>query len=229
MDEADEVGIGRMRLARRKGACPARAAGETPFPAPGVCFDLLQTAQASSLGKGIVPSMKPLSTIALKGRGLPLWLAVGHFIFRAPARLKRMDLPLFLLRLSVSPRGRGDYARIERLTRRWLRLPGLQGRNTCYLRSLVLFRFLDPGDADLCLHFGIDEPESPEERLHGHAWVSLDRIGLNPPPYALQGRLREIYRFSFLNGGSSTSGAKFAGAMFQNDVLYPEPEPPKRV
>ncbi|MBU4315968.1 MAG: lasso peptide biosynthesis protein [Proteobacteria bacterium] len=173
--------------------------------------------------------MKPLSTIALKGKGLPLWLSVGHFIFRAPTRLKRMDLPLFLLRLAVSSRRGADFLRIERLSRRWFRLPCLRNRNTCYLRSLVLFRFLDPGDADLCLHFGIDEPESPEERLHGHAWVSLDGIGLNPPPSAIQGRLREIYRFSLLNGGSSTSGAKFAGAMFQNDALYPEPELPKRV
>ncbi len=152
----------------------------------------------------------------LPGSGLPLWLAVGHFLVRAPARLARSELPPFLARVATQPRDGANFIRIERLLRRWLRLFPLRSRDTCYLRSLVLFRFIDPRGGDLCVHFGVDEPR-PGDRLHGHAWVSLDGQPLNPPATLAEGRLREIYRFSTLNGGSSTSGATSAAAMMCRD------------
>src|SRR5271167_4616914 len=94
----------------------------------------------------------------LPGTGLPLWLAVGHFILRAPARLARSELPAFLARIAAQPRDGSDFPRIARLSRRWLRLFPLRSRDTCYLRSLALFRFIDARGGDLCVHFGVDEP-----------------------------------------------------------------------
>jgi glycosyltransferase involved in cell wall biosynthesis len=163
----------------------------------------------------------PISQATLAGSGLPLWLGVGHFISRAPARLGRTELPVFLTRLASQPRGDADYERVARLTHRWLRLPGLRSRDTCYLRSLVLFRYVSGNGGDLCVHFGVDEPRHSGERLHGHAWVSLEGRALNPPESLAQGRLREIYRFSSRDGGSSASGAAFAGAMMRRGGEFP--------
>jgi hypothetical protein len=162
----------------------------------------------------------------MSGSGLPLWLAVGHFILRAPARLARTELPVFLARIAAEPRDGSNFPRVDRLARRWLRLPLVRSRNTCYLRSLVLFRFVNPNDGDLSLHFGVDEPRSAVERLHGHAWVTLHGQALNPPGTLLEGRLKEIYRFSTLTGGSSTSGATFAAAMLRRGDAPPAIAPP---
>jgi len=151
----------------------------------------------------------------LPGSRLPLWLAVGHFLMRAPARLARSELPPFLARLAAQPRDGANLIRIERLMRRWLRLFPMRSRDTCYLRSLV--RFIDARGGDLCVHFGVDEPRPGDARLHGHAWVSLDGRPLNAPATLAEGRLREIYRFSTLTGGSSTSGATSAAAMMCHD------------
>lgn len=148
----------------------------------------------------------------LRGAALPLWLAVGHFMQRAPRRLARMDLPAFLDRLSAEPSGRANQKTLERITRRWCRLPGWRAKDTCYVRSLILFRFLAVSAGDLSLHFGVDERRSQDERWHGHAWVSLDGVPLNPPPSLAEGRIREIYRYSRLTGGISTAGETSAAA-----------------
>lgn len=169
--------------------------------------------------------MSPRLESRLNGGRLPLWLAVGHFILRAPARLARTPLQAFLERLALQPRSGAEFARVRRLSGGWLRLPGLRGADTCYLRSLVLFRFVDPRGGDLCLHFGVDEPRDGD-RLRGHAWVSLDGQLLNAPPSLPQGRLREIYRYSILTGGSSASGAKFAAGMIRAGGPDLEPPPP---
>ena len=166
--------------------------------------------------------MKTPAPARMSGSGLPLWLAVGHFILRAPARLARIELPVFLARIAGQPARRLRlFTRVECLARRWLRLPVMRSRDTCYLRSLVLFRFVDASGGDLCLHFGVDEPRGAGERLHGHAWVSLDGQALNPPGTLGEGRLKEIYRFSTLTGGSSTSGATFAAAMLRRGDAAP--------
>lgn len=165
--------------------------------------------------KATSPGHRPLS-----GNGWPLWLAVGHFLLRAPARLARTELPVFLARLAAQPRDGSDFTRIARLSRRWLRLFPLRSRDTCYLRSLVLFRFIDARGGDMCVHFGVDEPRAGE-RLHGHAWVSLDGQPLNAPATLAEGRLKEIYRFSALTGGSSASGATSVAAMMSRDGAAP--------
>ena len=170
--------------------------------------------------------MKPPPTLKMPGNGLPLWLAVGHFILRAPARLARTELPVFLARIAAQPRGDADFLRIARIYRRWLRLPGLRSRNTCYFRSLLQFRFMNPGNRDLCLHFGVDEATASDTRPHGHAWVSLDGVAWNAPDTLAEGRLKEIYHFSTLTGGSSTSGATFAAAMLRRGDTAPAIAPP---
>ncbi len=171
--------------------------------------------------------MRASSPLRMSGSGLPLWLAVGHFIARAPSRMARSELPAFLARVAGQPREEAsDFARIHRLTRRWLRVPGFRARDTCYLRSLVFFRFMNPGAAELCLHFGVDERDAGGGRLHGHAWVSLDGRPVNPPATLSEGRLREIYRYSTINGGSSASGATVAGAMIHNAAVSPASAPP---
>lgn len=162
----------------------------------------------------------------MAGSGLPLWLAVGHFILRAPARLARTELPVFLARIAAQARDGSSFSRVECLAHRWLRLPVMRSHDTCYLRSLVLFRFVDSNGGDLSLHFGVDEPCGTNERLHGHAWVSLDGQALNPPGTLTEGRLKEIYQFSILTGGSSTSGATFAAAMLRRGDAPPATAPP---
>ena len=157
----------------------------------------------------------------MRGSRLPLWLAVGHFILRAPARMARTDLPLFLARVAAQPREDADFVRVARISRRWLRQPGLRAWNTCYLRSLILFRFVNPRGGDLCLHFGVDEPTGTDHRQHGHSWVTLDGVPWNAPSTMAEGRLHEIYRFSTVSGGSSTSGATIAAEMIQHDSGVP--------
>ena len=157
---------------------------------------------------------------------LPLWLAVGHFILRIPARLARMGLPEYLARIAAEPRADADFPRIARILRRWLRQPGFRAANTCYIRSLIYFRFVNPHGRDLCLHFGVDQPSATDNRLHGHAWVSLDGVPWNAPASLRAGKLREIYRYSTLTGGSSTSGAAVADAMIHARGPAPATAPP---
>lgn len=165
----------------------------------------------------------------MAGANLPMWMGIGHFIMRAPRRMGRTALPAFLARLADQPRSGGEARRVQRIMRRWLRVPGLRSRDTCYLRSLVLFRFLDPRGGELCLHFGVDEPSgAPGDRLHGHAWVSLDGRPLNPPQTLADGRIHEIYRFSSLTRGAdaSASAAAIAAAMMSANAAAPAPAQP---
>ena len=142
--------------------------------------------------------------------------------------MARMDLPVFLARVAAEPRGDADFRRVSRIYRRWLRQPGLRAYNTCYVRSLLLFRFVNPQGRDLCLHFGVDEPTATDTRPHGHAWVSLDGVPWNAPASFAEGRLREIYRFSSVSGGTSTSGAAVAAAMIHRPDADPVSAPPPR-
>ena len=52
-------------------------------------------------------------TTEMAGSGLPLWLAVGHFILRAPARLARTELPVFLARVAAQPRDGSNFRRVR--------------------------------------------------------------------------------------------------------------------
>jgi len=139
-----------------------------------------------------------LGRLARQPRDVPLLLRMGCFLWTAPVRLGRSDLPAFLARLGAARRPRAHdvgagVARIARLRQALLRLPTLRGSNTCYVRALTLYRFLDPGDRQLRIHFGVEPGADPEDRLAGHAWITVDDEVIEPPDPLLQGRVHEIY------------------------------------
>jgi hypothetical protein len=63
-------------------------------------------------------------------------------------------------------------------------VPGLRSRDTCYVRALTLYRFLDPGTHDVQLRVGVEWHDRPGGVLRGHAWVTLDGQVLEGPPEA---------------------------------------------
>ncbi len=128
---------------------------------------------------------------------LLLALHVGAFIAAVPALLRSGDLRITLANLRAA-RGRIvksprlSYERIARLRALCLRVPIFARHNTCYVRALTLYRFLDADDAALGVHFGIEHRDRLEERLRGHAWVTLHGKVLEGPQAVVQGRIREI-------------------------------------
>jgi hypothetical protein len=130
-------------------------------------------------------------------RDIPLALRVGWFLLRAPADLDGHDLRAFLDRMRDAPRPRAadlrqGMQRVVRVRRACLSLPLLRRRDTCYLRALILYRFLDGGGQQVMVHFGVEPPRAPGERLHGHAWVTVDGELLEGPPDADLARVVEV-------------------------------------
>lgn len=128
-----------------------------------------------------------------------VWLAtrIGWFMWRAPALLRQRNLRTFLIDLRKLPRPAALDAstsreRILRLRALCLRLPMLRSRDNCYIRALTLYRFLETGDHAVTIHFGIEEPADPRERLRGHAWVSVDGQFFEGPPEVLNARIRTV-------------------------------------
>jgi hypothetical protein len=128
------------------------------------------------------------------------WLIrIALFIVRAPRDLANTDLATFVERLRNGPRPKANdltagTERIKRLRGACLRMPALWRRDSCYVRALTLYRFLDPGQREVRLHFGVELPEAGQQRLHGHAWVTADRAILEGPDAVLAGRIRELAR-----------------------------------
>jgi hypothetical protein len=130
-----------------------------------------------------------------------LWLAlrIGHFLWYAPARMARSALPSLLAELAAAPRpaapdlGAG-MERITRLRGLWLRRRRFHSRNTCYLRALTLFRFLDGSHRRVRIHFGV-EPGAGGERHRGHAWVTIDGELWEAPEANTAGRVQEIFAY----------------------------------
>jgi hypothetical protein len=137
------------------------------------------------------------STIVREPSDMPLAIKMGLFMCRAPIDLEKVSLPEFLSSLRARPRPAADdvrtsMERIVRLRTAWLRLPWLQARNTCYLRAFTLYRFLDAGDLTVGIHFGIQPPAQPGDRLRGHAWVTVDGLLLEGPEEVSRGGILEI-------------------------------------
>jgi hypothetical protein len=129
-----------------------------------------------------------------------LCLHVGYFIWRVPHWLDSMALPALLQRLQQATRPpAADVAtaleRIRRLSRPWFRLPMLCGRNTCYMRSLLFYRFLDSGGQPMMIQIVVDPPGKNGDRLKGHAWVTVGGEIIEPPPDDLAVHRRTIYAF----------------------------------
>jgi hypothetical protein len=114
---------------------------------------------------------------------------IGWFVLRLPDDVERSHLGEFLDRIKSAPRpaSRSPHEsaeRIVRLRQPWLRVPVLRSRDTCYVRALTLYRFLDARDHDARLHVGAEWHDRPGGVLHGHAWVTLDGQILEGPPEA---------------------------------------------
>jgi hypothetical protein len=73
-----------------------------------------------------------------------------------------------------------------------LGMPRLWRRDTCYVRALTLYRFLDPGEHRVRVHFGIEQPQSKDDRLRGHAWVSVDGRPFEAPEAVGARRIHEV-------------------------------------
>ena len=124
-------------------------------------------------------------------RNSALFLHVGWFIASAPAKMARRELSSFVrgLREGVYPRaGRETLRRISAF---WL-VRVFPKHNTCYVRSMLLYRFLDVSGSRLRLHLGIEHRADARERLRGHAWVSNDGVIIDGPPVVHAGAIREI-------------------------------------
>ena len=122
-----------------------------------------------------------------------LTVRIALFIARLPADLGRQDVASFLRELRSSPRPpcadvHAGVARVKRIRDAVLSLPRYWQRNTCYVRALTLYRFVDAGERRLRLHFGIER----QERLHGHLWLTLDRELLEAPDGVMLSALREV-------------------------------------
>ncbi|HZQ09390.1 MAG TPA: lasso peptide biosynthesis protein [Anaerolineae bacterium] len=129
-----------------------------------------------------------------------LSLQLGYFIWRVPAWLDRMPLPQLLQALQSAPPPPSSsfdasLERIQRLIRPWFKLPMFRNRNTCYLRSLLFYRFLDPHDKSKRIHFVVEPSRAPGARLHGHAWVTIGDQLIEPPLPDILARTQSIYTY----------------------------------
>jgi hypothetical protein len=128
-----------------------------------------------------------------------LALRIGVFMATVPRLLARDDLPAALGRIRGKgrpPAADADAAveRIVRLRRMWFRIPPLAPYNTCFTRALTLYRFLDAPGRSLSIHFVLEPPRWPGDRLHSHAWVTLDGRVLEEPDLSAQEGVREMFR-----------------------------------
>jgi len=131
---------------------------------------------------------------------IPLSLQLGYFIWRVPGWLDQMPLPLLLQALSSAPRPiardpSASLERIKRLSRPWFKLPIFRSRNTCYLRAVMFFRFLDARGKDMQIHFVVESKRTANDLLKGHAWVTVGDQVIEPPPQELFARSRSIYTY----------------------------------
>jgi hypothetical protein len=123
---------------------------------------------------------------------------MGLFLATVAARLDGTDLPGLLAAIEAAPRPRArDLAsavdRVARLREAWLGLPPLRAHNTCYIRALTLYRFVDPGQDRMRIHFGVEPGQTPSDRLRGHAWITVGDGIVEAPDAVLAGRVREMY------------------------------------
>jgi len=130
-------------------------------------------------------------------RDVPLALRLGWFVVRAPADLERRDVRAFLDRIRTARRLKASdvhesMQRIVRVRQAWLSLPVIRRRNTCYVRALALYRFLDGGGRHVGIHFGVEPPRVPGDRLRGHAWVTVDGEVIEGPPEIFLSRVAEV-------------------------------------
>jgi len=126
---------------------------------------------------------------------LMLAFRIGVFLWQLPRRLDRQPLDSLLRELAEGSDLQSDAQRISRIRQAWLASPLFRERNTCYIRALTLYRFLGDQRNSKRIHFGVEPGMRPGDRIHGHAWVTLDGDVLEAPEPLLSGRVRELYSF----------------------------------
>ncbi len=131
-------------------------------------------------------------------RDVALALQIAWFMWRLPRRMASLPIPRLLdgIRRAPRPAGRGVAATVERVRRlrgMWFGLPALAPYNTCFMRALTMYRFLDPGDALMRLHLVIEPGRSPGDRLRSHAWVTLDGAVIEEVDLSRDGTIHGLY------------------------------------
>jgi hypothetical protein len=131
-----------------------------------------------------------------------LWLSIqlGHFLWRVPDWVDERSLPSLMQTLERARRPaaadlRSSVERIDRLSRPWFKLPPLRGRNNCYVRSLMFYRFVDASKQSLRIHLVVEPRPAPSDRLRGHAWVSAGGEFCEAPQPDVLARARAIYTY----------------------------------
>lgn len=140
-----------------------------------------------------------LKVVGTSPRDLVLAIRIAWFVRRLPDDLARRDVTTFLQglrKMNASRRnGRGDVhaqaRHIRRIAMAVLSLPRFWRMNTCYVRALIIYRFLPAADHDVLLHIGIEQ-RGDQRELHGHAWLTLDDELLEAPDDVLLSSLREV-------------------------------------
>ena len=131
--------------------------------------------------------------LATRPKEAVLALHMAAFIARLPNLLAQSDLPTLLRRVREErhvPRASFETIRVIRGI--CLRVAPLANRNTCYVRALTLYRYVDAPDAELALHLGIEHRDAAHTRLHGHAWVTRNGSILEAPASVTDGKIFEI-------------------------------------
>ena len=131
---------------------------------------------------------------------ISLALRLGYFVWRIPSDLRFTHLSHLLGKYGAASRPTApsldeSLERILRLSKPWLRLPFFGSRNSCYLRALILYRFLDVGDGDMRIHFVVEPARDSTERLRGHAWVTVDGKVLDVQDPDVVRRSHELYTY----------------------------------
>ncbi|MGI9044885.1 MAG: lasso peptide biosynthesis B2 protein [Gemmatimonadaceae bacterium] len=128
---------------------------------------------------------------------ITLALRIGAFLLTMPRRLDRLPLDAVLGRIRRERERSGSATsgieRVARLRQALLASPLLRHRNTCYVRAMTLYRFLDGGGQRMRIHFGVEPGMAASDRVRGHAWVTLDGELLEAPSSVLAGRVSELY------------------------------------
>jgi hypothetical protein len=117
-----------------------------------------------------------------------VWIfRIGWFVISAPADLERSHLAEFLSRLrrGSRPLAKDPASAVERIVRLrspWLHLPRLRARDTCYVRALTMYRFVDVPGHEVKFKVGAEWFDKPGGVLRGHAWVTIDGDTVEEPP-----------------------------------------------
>jgi hypothetical protein len=144
-------------------------------------------------------TMTSLKVVGTSPGNVALAVRIAWFVRRLPDALAQRDLAAFLRGLRNMSASRrtshgdvhADARHIRRIAMAVLSLPRFWRMNTCYVRALIIYRFLPAADHDVLLHIGIEQRGERRE-LHGHAWLTLDDELLEAPDDVLLSSLREV-------------------------------------